>query len=122
MQNSSNKTFTYLALGVIGAVILFLVYRFWLKPPAATDSLIGLTPAGTAAATEGTDAFVFLLTSLQAINLSGANNVLPVLAKFTDFSTELRPQTPGRPNPFAPVGLDRSVPFSSGAASTTPLD
>ncbi len=131
MAATSNKTFSYLAIGVVVIAVIFLAYRFWLRPTGSANSdLVGLQPAGFDSSLAGgnDDQFLNLLLSLQAIDLSGTTRVMPLLSKLTDFSTELRPQAPGRSNPFAPVGSDRSVlPAAAAAApvsatSTVPVD
>ena len=117
MTRSSSKSSLYLGLAVIVVVGAFLIYRFvWSKP--ADDNLVGLEPAGLITnQVGGDDDFLQLLSSLQTIDLSDAARVMPLLAALTDFSTELEPQTPGRDNPFAPIGADRPAPVE-----TTPDD
>ena len=99
--------------------LAFLVYRLVLKPTAPTDNLIGLAPAGLSVGIglEGNDAFVRSLLDLKDIDLSGAKKIIPLLVNLTDFSTELKPQIPGRPNPFAPIGRER---FSGIVETTAP--
>ncbi len=110
------------SLIIIVIVAAFLGYRFFFaSPPTAPAGLVGLAPAGVSrgANQASTDEFVVLLSSLQSIDLNDLPRVLTLLGGLEDFSTELKPQIPGRANPFAPIGVGGGVAIEP-VATTTP--
>lgn len=112
-----------LALIVTVIVVAFLGYRFFFAAPVEVpEGLVGLAPAGVSSTgfdQASSDEFLALLSSLQAIDLSDLPRVLSLLGGLEDFSTELEAQTPGRVNPFAPIGVGGAPAVETGATSTT---
>lgn len=120
----SKKLIVNTIIGIIIVVVLFFGYRFIRQPDEPADAPIGLAPVGFLegqANIAPDDEFLTLLLSLQSISL--ASDVYPTLRSFVDFSTELQPQTPGRDNPFAPIGRGgRTATSSTAAVGTTSPD
>lgn len=118
---SGNKLIFKIILGTVVVVVLFFGYR-WLRSPGEElpPGPGGLQPVGFldgSAEIEPSDEFLALLLSLQSISL--ASDIYPALREFQDFSTELAPQTPGRENPFAPIGRGgRPATTTAGSAVT----
>ncbi len=117
---SRTSSLLKLLLLVIVIVALFFGYRAWRSGQEPAADLLGVEAVGYldgTAAAGGTDEFLSLLLSLQNISLE--SEIYPQLRTFKDFSTELKPQTPGRPNPFAPIGKDAARPATSSPAAAT---
>jgi hypothetical protein len=110
---------------IIGVIILvFLGYKFFFAsaPADAPVRLVGLAPAGIGDARvnqASSDEFLALLSSLQAIDLNDLPRVLTLLGSLEDFSTDLQPQTPGRANPFSPIGVGGGITVETTVATTT---
>lgn len=108
-------------LGVIVA-ILVLSYVFFVKPSPDTDSLVSITPlTNSNNATPGESSvaqdFLTLLLNVKNIKLDDAIFSDNVFMKLRDSSiTLIGDGSEGRPNPFAPLGVDNIAP-----AVTTPL-
>ncbi|MDD5318755.1 MAG: hypothetical protein PHF79_02975 [Candidatus Pacebacteria bacterium] len=105
---------------VIIVVIGFFVYSYFFVNKAPVQSTGGLSQTNVAAGS-GSDltpdqSFVTQLATIDTISLKDDIFNDPVFASLVDFSRELVPQTPGRPNPFAPLGSnDANISASSSA-------
>lgn len=116
---NGKSTITKLALIIILLVVAFLGYRFFFAEQSTTPTgLVGLSPAGLVTGQGPSDEFLTLLSSLQSINLDDLPRVLALLSGLQDFSTELAPQTPGRANPFAAIGVGGGVTVEPAASTT----
>jgi hypothetical protein len=110
------------SLIIIIIVVAFLGYRFFFaSTPTAPAGLLSLAPAGISGETDqaSADDFVVLLSSLEAIDLNDLPRVLTLINGLEDFSTDLKPQIPGRANPFAPIGVGGGVAVEPVVATTT---
>lgn len=122
----SKSTILKFFLAIIVIIVIFFGYRFFFaSSPDTPEGLMSLAPAGVSegGAEVVSDEFVILLTSLREINLSDLPRVLALLSGLEDFSTDLEPQTPGRANPFSPIGVGGGVmvePRGTTTATTTP--
>lgn len=121
---NNRSTITKFASIIVVIILVFFVYKFFFAAPSAPPAgLVGLAPVvvGGDAGNTPSDEFVALLSSLQAINLGDLPRVLSLLSNLEDFSTDLKPQTPGRANPFAPIGVGGSVAVEKPSATTTTI-
>lgn len=99
-RSSLFKIFLGLAILIAALIVYQLVFVSGDEgEELGLDAVSGETGEGEA------DEFLDILLSLQQINLSAAVLTNPIFASLVDFSTELQPQTPGRSNPFAPIGV-----------------
>lgn len=125
---------------VAAGAILVLVYVFFIKPSpeptglvsTSTDPVTGdmALPDGTSSDTLGTNDFLAVLLNVKNIKLDDSIFSDPAFATLRDSSITLTPDgTEGRPNPFAPIGSDSSIPAinttnttgtTNNTATTTP--
>ena len=133
---------TIIILVVIAAA--FAGYLFFFNKPAATTgsglststvptavstgsaaplnglaTTAGLPDTGSAAGSNIGDGFLTTLLSLQSINFDSSIFTNPAYISLQDFDRPLPPAVnPGRPNPFAPIGVDASAGVASAQIST----
>ena len=115
------------------AVVLFLVYLFFLKPSSSNQagliSSSDTTPTSNTTSS-GTDAntssiaenFLTLLLNVKTIKLDDSIFTDPAFISLHDSSIVLVPDaTTGRPNPFAQFGAENIItPASTTTPSTVP--
>ncbi len=120
------KIKTILILAVV-ALILLLAYFLFLKPSPEQAPLTSQTTGNPVTATStntqnvaGTD-FLTLLLNIKNIKLDTSLLSDPAFVNLNDSSIELISDgTEGRPNPFAPLGVDlTATPVNS--STTTPV-
>jgi hypothetical protein len=70
-------------------------------------------------ATESDRDIVNVLLQLRAVTLSGTIFTDPTFMTLQDFGSEIVPEPVGRPNPFAPLGLNTQASTSTAAGTTT---
>ncbi len=113
-------------IGVVVIVLLFLAYSVFM--PKSTDTSTALTRqdstkfsgTGTNNYTEGPGTeFVSQLLAIQNIHLDIGIFSDPAYLYLQDFSRELTLQEAGRPNPFAPLGIDGATPPSNSPTANT---
>lgn len=92
-----------LALAII--IVAFIVYKALFVGGDGGAVEPGLETVGLDSNEAGSDEFLNILLSLQQIELSSEVFSNPIFTSLVDFSTELKDQTPGRENPFAPIGI-----------------
>lgn len=93
-----------LALAII--IVAFIVYKALFVGGDSDGGVSpGLEAVGLDSTETGSDEFLNILLSLQQIELSSEVFSNPIFTSLVDFSTELKDQTPGRENPFAPIGV-----------------
>ncbi|MEK7219148.1 MAG: hypothetical protein AAB687_00545 [Patescibacteria group bacterium] len=120
-----------IAILVTIVVVLVLSYIFFIKPSTDTTNLISATPVSTpdmlARAGDSTVArdFLTLLLNVKNIKLDDTIFSDKAFTSLRDSSITLTTDgTEGRPNPFAPLGVDNiapTTPFTiSPDISTTP--
>lgn len=80
----------------------------------SSESLITQTPIATAGADQE---LVSTLLALRAVKLDGTIFSEPAFLNLKDFSTQIIPETVGRPNPFAPLSAGASNSASSTRAA-----
>ena len=143
------KKFKYLIIIVVVLVVAFIAYTIYTNGTPATDSasLQRTTADGsvTSNAVQATGAivpnnelakqFVDQLLAIQSINLKISFFSDPVFTSLVDNHKGIDPQPIGRPNPFAPIGVDSGmtsnnyqdisgevIPSSGGSSITTSSD
>lgn len=129
-----SKLIFNLLIAAVVLVLLFFGYRFLTggDSSGANGTEAGLTAAGFATRPGGdgaADEFLATLTGLRELNLRGEIFSSAVFRDLQESSVVLPEQTPGRPNPFAPVnfnslagaGGNRSATSSSGATADDSL-
>lgn len=109
---TGSKIIFNLLIAAVVLVLLFFGYKFLMGGGDVTDVTggeeAGLTAAGFASDTaEGSaaDEFLATLTGLKELNLRGEVFSNPVFQDLQESTIVLPDQTPGRPNPFAPVNF-----------------
>lgn len=99
-------------LGIIGVIIVaFVLYNFFLKPDGTQEGVVSNTPSEQPQA--GRE-ILSLLIDLKEIQLNGELLRSQTFQSFEDFSVPIAPEPKGRPNPFAPVGVDQSFETQEG--------
>ncbi len=125
---TGNKTLINILISVVVIVAAFFGYRY-LRPASSTGALpasgLVATSASDAAKTaDASDDFLRILRSLKSIEFKTEVFEYIKASQLKDFTTQLGEQTPGRVNPFAPIGsVDRggnSV-FTTGGTTTRPV-
>ena len=96
MKSLFSKRNIYILGGVI--VLGLIWYFFFSGSTPATDDLLSSTPA----ASEG-DQLLTALNQIKSLTLNADIFSNPSFENLTDSSVTLTPETPGRPNPFAPL-------------------
>ena len=104
-----SKIKNIIILVVIGA-ILVLIYIFLIKAPDETATLVsssGVAPATTTTDSSVAKDFLTLLLNVKNIKLDDAIFSDSAFGALRDSSITLTPDgNEGRPNPFAPLGID----------------
>lgn len=126
-----NTKYLFNGLLIIAALLLlYFGYSFLTKPSTpdvpideetGAPSEIGLTSAGFSTGDAGksiSDEFLTTLTGLRGLNLTGEVFADPVFQDLQDSNTALKDQTPGRPNPFAPIKFSE-LRFSNSTTTAT---
>lgn len=109
-MGGSKHLFNLLLL-IAAVLLLYFGYRFLAKPgpsPVGDSATLGLASAGFStgdASRAVSDEFLDTLTGLQGLDLRGAVFANPVFQDLQDTNTLLPDETPGRPNPFAPINF-----------------
>lgn len=99
------KKIVYLLIGVLIIAAAFFAYRFFFLGVKEKETAPGLISSGYLTGVgpdDRTVEYLNILLSLQQIDLRGDIFSNPSFVGLKDFSVELMPQAPGRPNPFAP--------------------
>lgn len=93
---------------VIGtlAVVGFIGYTYLTRDASIDESSLLIVESPTASGVDGD--LLKALQQLRTIKLDSAIFSDPSFRSFEDFGTRLTPQSPGRPNPFAPIGASSS--------------
>lgn len=123
----SNKSLFHPLLLINAVLLLYFGYRFLTKPdasPTGDSATPGLTSAGFSTGDAGravSDEFLDTLTGLQGLDLKGQIFASPVFQNLQDTNILLPDETPGRPNPFAPVNF-AAPRFSDDLVATGSLD
>lgn len=93
---------------IVIIILLFIVYSMFLKkddePVLSTASA-----AGTQLSAENSE-LISLLSQLRSINLNREIFTDETFRSLSDFSVILIPEPVSRPNPFAPIGSEGTVP------------
>lgn len=104
-------------LGIIGvAVVAFALYNFFLKPDGTEEGVVSNAPSQQPQA--GRE-ILSLLIDLKEIQLNGELFQSNAFQSFEDFSIPIAPEPKGRPNPFAPVGIDQEFETENGEGGDT---
>ena len=101
-------------LVVLVAAFFLYRYLFVSTGPAETPGLqaVGATDA-SGQPSVADDEFISLLERLQGVKLDSKLFASPAWKSLVNFQVDLIPELKGRRNPFAPVGLDSSMPIST---------
>ena len=118
------SNFKKIIIIVVIIVILALLFIFISKK--SPDAIPNLSSSTEDTSTNSQDAgaaaddFLTWLLSVKSINLDTSVFSDPAFVSLNDSSILLTPDgTEGRPNPFAPIGVDVSLVVPSGTSSTT---
>lgn len=121
----SRRTIINLTILILALIVAFVAYRAFLsKRKDADSSQVGLVASSEIETDRvaAADEFLGILLSLQQIELRDDLFREPLFRSLKDFSKPLRPQIPGRVNPFAPIGVGgrpSSDEQSTGTGTTT---
>ena len=111
-MESSSKTKNIVILVIIFA-ISFFAYTFFFKSSGPTEILTKETPLLGQENVKGKNLLRILL-SLNSIKLDEEIFSSQLFTGLQDFTIVLpEVDTPGRPNPFAPIGTEESSPLSA---------
>ena len=122
----------YIIIAIVVIIILIFSYFFLFKksqsdqPNLASSSGVDASTGATSDVTNGiADDFLALLLNVKSINLDDSIFSDPVFIGLHDSSILLVPDgTEGRPNPFAPIGVDITPPpkndFISSSSISSP--
>jgi len=115
--------------GGIGLLLVFVYFTF-IKSDSSTESTLVVSPAaglpytpsaglGSNGASSVTSEFLSVLLNIKSIQLDDSIFSEPAFLTLKD-STKILVQdsTEGRPNPFAPIGID-SIPTSGSSSSSS---
>lgn len=108
-------------LGIAGAAVLLGAWLLWstifsgedapdtsnVAEPAGEQASVGL-PAEEGVSAEEGRAILALLNDLKNIRLDESFFADTIFVSLIDWSVSLEPEPKGRPNPFAPIGVDVS--------------
>ncbi len=120
-----------IAIFLLVAVVLVLIYIFFIKSDGEDTGLVSTSTTGTTtstvpATTGGIDAldakdFLGILLSVKSIKLDDSIFSDIAFSTLRDSSITLTPDgTEGRPNPFAPIGVDKvTAPVNTTTSSST---
>ena len=124
---TGSKIIFNLLIAAVVLVLLFFGYKFLMGGDAtdvASNEEAGLTAAGFSGDTaEGSaaDEFLATLTGLKELNLRGEVFANPVFQDLQESTIVLPDQTPGRPNPIAPVNFSSlNLAGNKSATSSNP--
>lgn len=115
-------------LGVVGAVILIIVLSSLLKsketpttsnPANLLTSTTGVVPLPGASSTTSADEFSKVLSSIKNITIDTSVFQNRAYIALRDFPVTLGTDTVGRVNPFAPIGVDSSLPAAQDTVVQT---
>jgi len=101
-----------ITLFVVILLVLFLGYWFFFRGgDSGTSVLVQNAPqAGESRQSEVGRELLVLLLDLKGIVLDERLFSDPAFRSLQDFGQELIPEAPGRPNPFAPLGVNPAPP------------
>lgn len=101
---------------IVVGVVLFLVYNYFFKAPADVGLLVSSSSISNVSDTKGnsnfpvSDDFLTLLLSVKSIKLDDTIFSDNAFNTLRDSSITLVPDgNEGRPNPFAPLGVDNTA-------------
>ncbi len=103
-----NKAFALIITVVIAGVAWYVLLPSS-EQVLSSDTPISVGPLGTAELVEG-------LLTLRAVSLDGSIFSSPSFQVLQDFTTPIVAEPVGRPNPFAPLGVD-----VAGTATSTQI-
>ncbi|MCH7529730.1 hypothetical protein IIB50_01280 [Patescibacteria group bacterium] len=101
MKKMRNILFILLTLAVA-----FAIYSYFFTGDRSTTSLLVSEQINTGGESSVERELLVLLLELRSVELTG--NIFDSLSfkSLTDFGQELIPEPVGRPNPFAPIGVE----------------
>jgi hypothetical protein len=95
-------------LMTLGALVILGVFFFLYSSSSNEDETLLEEAASQTPAAAGSEDVVRLLGELQTVDFSRETLEAPVFKSLTDWSVTLTPESPGRTNPFAPIGAGGS--------------
>ena len=107
-------------LTVIGTILVIAGAWYGLNAGFGTSSTSSLATSTPSGCTPG-DELVATLLTLRTVNLNGTILSDSTFSNLRDFTTQIIPESFGRPNPFVPIGqsaLQAAVSAVSDATST----
>ncbi len=120
---SGKRLLVNILISVVVIIAGFFLYSFLFpKDQAADEPGLESVDLLTGEPAEPTDEFLRVLLNLQSLSFETDVFELVRRGQFQDFSTPLVPKTPGRENPFLPIGKGgppRAASSTRPAATTT---
>jgi hypothetical protein len=116
------KIFALISLGIIVVIILISVLGNS-STPTPTGPLGSSSAAGVASSPNATSVpndFSLLLSTVKSINIDTSIFTDPTYKTLRDHPIDLGTEDIGRPNPFAPVGIDIGTISGTGSTTTAP--
>lgn len=99
-MNTNSMQKIYVAIATILILGYFGYSIFWSSPSATTD------PGLSGTVIVGQD-ILSLVARLKTISIDQSFFSSPLFVNLQDFSVALFPESQGRANPFAPIGVER---------------
>ncbi len=101
-------------------VVLFFGYSFFLKPEEKGTALL-VTESQSENSKVGRE-LIAILQQMQKLSIDQKIFTSKTFQSLQDFGVQIKPQTRGRTNPFAPIGTDAaaaaSIEFGASGASS----
>jgi hypothetical protein len=109
-----------IVLVVVIAVVVFSAYSFFFGGDVSvSDSMLSSDAIGDKQSAIVGKEFLTTLLELRSLKLDESLFSDRAFTSLKDFSQELSPQPSGRPNPFAPIGVDVVVSGNAGSNNAT---
>ncbi len=115
-----SRTPVTIAIILGAAVLVYAVYTYVFAPAQiAPGTLSQSGVVNPAAPDRSQSSFLDIIVGLRSLELDGSIFTNPAFRSLQDFGVTLGTQPKGRPNPFAPLGVDAVV-AASVSTQTAP--
>ena len=103
-------------IALVVIVVLFIAYKVFWGNKSSQSPIVPSNP--TTQFVDG-QTIVALLKRLSSVSLDDSIFLNKTFKSLTDFSQPIPDQVAGRPNPFAPIGIDNQATIPPAATSTS---